>query len=146
MDDNIVIPELGVDVDVPSKNTILLRSDTPSEAYIDNILNKQKNDVKYINNTERGFMSEKFLVILDTTGRPEVKDRGLKGGLKNFYFILANDEAQARQMVLSTFSRAPSIMAQIQNSIRVIPLDKIAPHVNEKAVVWSYIPLRKESK
>jgi hypothetical protein len=140
------LPALGVDIGLPPKAPVLLRPQVPSESYIDNILNKTRNDVKCIDNTERGFMAEKFLVLIDTTGRPEVKDRGLKGGLKNFYFILANDENQARQMVLSTFARAPGVLAQLQNSIKVIPLNKIAPHVNEKSAIWSYIPLRKESK
>lgn len=138
------LPDLGVDIGLPKKPTVITRPQTPSESYIDNILNKPKDDVKYIDNTERGFMAEKFLVLIDTTGRPEVKDRGLKGGLKNFYFILANDADQAKQMVLSTFARSPGILMQLQNSIKVIPLNKISPHVNEKSAIWSYISLRKD--
>ncbi len=139
------IPDLGVDLGLP-KAPAMTRPQIPSESYIDNILNKTKNDIKYTDNTRSEFMAEKFLVLIDTTGRPEVKDKGLKGGLKNFYFILANDADQARQMVLSTFARAPGVISQLQNSVKVIPLEKIAPHVNEKSAIWSYIPLRKESK
>jgi hypothetical protein len=48
--------------------------------------------------------------------------------------------------VLSTFARTPHIVQQIQYSLSVTPLGRIAPHVNEQTPVWSYIPLRKGSK
>jgi len=140
------IPDLGVDIGLPKKAQAIPLPVIADDSYTNNLLNKSKNSIKYTNNTERGLMAEKFLVVLDTSNRPEVTDRGLKGGLKNFYFIAAANPDQAKQIVLSTFARTPHIVQQIQYSLTVTPLSRIAPHVNEQTPVWSYIPLRKGSK
>jgi hypothetical protein len=96
------------------------------------------------NNINQGdFMGEKYLVVLDTTNRPEVKDRGLQGGLKNFYFVCATTPDQAREYVLRTFARSPQILQQVQYSLTVTPLSRIAPHINEQNPFWSYIPFNK---
>ncbi len=87
-------------------------------------------------------MAEKYLVVLDTTNRPEVKDRGLQGGLKNFYFVYATTPDQAREIVLRSFARSPQILNQIQYSITVTPLTKIIPLMDEKNFFWSYIPFK----
>ena len=101
------IPELGVDLGLPKKPKPIPVPTVPDDAYTNILLNKPKNSIKYKDNTERGFMAEKLLVVLGTSNRTEVTDRGLKGGLKNFYFVAAANPDQAKQIVLSTFARAP---------------------------------------
>lgn len=95
------------------------------------------------NNNQGESMGEKYLVVLDTSNRPEVKDRGLQGGLKNFYFVYATTVDQAREYVLRSFARTPNILSQIQYSLTVTPLSRIAPHINEQNPFWSYIPFNK---
>ena len=88
-------------------------------------------------------MGERYLVVLDTTNRPEVKDRGLQGGLKNFYFVYATTKDQAREIVLRSFARSPQILQQIQYSFTVTPLSSIVPLMNEQNYFWSYIPINR---
>lgn len=116
---------------------------------IDSILSKtpkvEENKQKPVYNNEQGEipMGERYLVVLDTTNRPEVKDRGLQGGLKNFYFIYATTKDQAREIVLRSFARSPQILQQIQYSLTVTPLSSIIPIMNEQNYFWSYIPLNR---
>lgn len=91
-------------------------------------------------------MGERYLVVLDTTNRPEVKDRGLQGGLKNFYFVYATTKDQAREIVLRSFARSPQILHQIQYSLTVTPLSSIIPLMNEQNYFWSYIPINRGQK
>lgn len=79
-----------------------------------------------------------YLVVLDTQNRPEVKDRGLQGGLKNFYLVRATTERQAQEKVLATF-RNPHVISQIQYSIKATPLKKIVDTI-EDGMLWSYVP------
>jgi hypothetical protein len=103
------------------------------------------NKEKPVYNNEQGVlsMSERYLVVLDTTNRPEVKDRGLQGGLKNFYFVYAVTPDQAREIVLRSFARTPAVLNQIQYSLTVTPLKSIIPLMDERNYFWSYIPLNK---
>jgi hypothetical protein len=103
---------------------------------------KKDFNVKTLYNNQQGVipMAERYLVVLDTTNRPEVKDRGLQGGLKNFYFVFATTADQAREIVLRSFARSPAILNQIQYSLTVTPISKIIPLMNEKNFFWSYIP------
>ena len=138
-----VIPDLGVSVSGPTVTPIARPPTMVDSTYVNNILKNSNNSVQYNQHQERGFMAEKYLVVLDTTNRPEVTDRGLKGGLKNFYFIAATNPDQAKQIVLSTFAKNPAIMQQIQYSLSVTPLGRISPHINENTPIWSYVPIRK---
>lgn len=119
---------------------------------IQSITQEPKKDVvekpKPVYNNEQGVlpMAERYLVVLDTTNRPEVKDRGLQGGLKNFYFVYATQPDQAREMVLRSFARSPEILHQIQYSLTVTPMSKIIPLMNEQNYFWSYIPLNKSQR
>lgn len=88
----------------------------------------------------------KYLVVLDTTNRPEVKDRGLSGGLKNFYFVYAEDINQAKIRVLSTFAKAPHIVEQIQYSLTVTPIDDILNTLSSNMPLWSYIPFSRAQR
>ena len=112
---------------------------------IENNKKEVSNKEKPVYNNEQGVlsMSERYLVVLDTTNRPEVKDRGLQGGLKNFYFIFATTPDQAREIVLRSFARTPQILNQIQYSLTVTPLKSIIPLMDERNYFWSYIPLNK---
>jgi hypothetical protein len=84
-----------------------------------------------------------YLATLDTTNRPEVKDRGLQGGLKNFYFVRAASAEKAREMVLGTFAHRPQILGQIQYSVTITELKKIVDVVTNQYPMWSYVPIRK---
>jgi hypothetical protein len=88
-------------------------------------------------------MAERFLVVLDTTNRPEVTDRGLQGGLKNIYFVYAQTVEDARNLVATTFRHRPDILDQIKWSMTATPLSRIAPHITEQNPAWSYIPFQK---
>lgn len=88
----------------------------------------------------------KYLVVLDTTNRPEVKDRGLAGGLKNFYFVYAEDVNQAKVRVLATFARMPHIVEQIQYSLSVTPIDDILNTLSPNLPLWSYIPFSRSQR
>lgn len=119
---------------------------------IQSITQEPKKDVvekpKPAYNNEQGVshMAERYLVVLDTTNRPEVKDRGLQGGLKNFYFVYATQPDQAREIVLRSFARTPQVLHQIQYSLTVTPMSKIIPLMNEQNYFWSYIPLNKSQR
>ena len=142
----IELPDLGIDLGNSAPVPLPSHVPTIDTSYTNILLNKQENTVKYNNTTERRYMSEKYLVVLDTSNRPEVTDRGLKGGLKNFYMVFAATADQAREIVIRTFARNPDIMKQIQYSLSVTPLGKVIPHVSEQTPIWSYIPLRKGIK
>jgi hypothetical protein len=88
-------------------------------------------------------MAERFLVVLDTTNRPEVTDRALQGGLKNIYFVYAQTMEDARNLVATTFRHRPDILDQIKWSMTATPLSRIAPHITEQNPAWSYIPFQK---
>ena len=83
-------------------------------------------------------MAEIFFVVIDTTGRVEAK--AFKPGLQNVYFIFANDEENAKQIVLSTFRRRPDLMSQLQFSIKATRLSAIVKTVRPGANFWTYIP------
>lgn len=139
VDTNSIDSLIGISYKHPVKEpTITLKS----------ISDNKKEEIdkqKLLYNKKQGeeYMGEKYLVVLDTTNRPEVKDRGLQGGLKNFYFIYATTPDQAREIVLRSFARTPQILNQIQYSITITPLTKIVPLMDENNYFWSYIPLNK---
>lgn len=115
-------------------------------AYKEQDINTNKKEIKnkneeiiYQNKKEYSFM-EVYLVVLDTKNRPEVKDHGLKGGLKNFYFVYAKSQIEAIEKVLSTFARFPHIVEQIQYSLKATPMKNILNTIGEKLPLWSYIP------
>jgi len=107
---------------------------------------KSKEDKpKEVYNKEQGVshMGEKFLVVLDTTNRPEVKDRGLQGGLKNFYIVCAQNADDAKTIVASSFRHRPDILHQIQWCFTATPISRILNVIDDKHNFWSYVPLRK---
>lgn len=107
-------------------------------------LPKSKNIKEEIKkNINRGDEMAKYLVVLDTANRPEVKDRGLQGGLKNFYFVNAATETQAKEFVMSTFAHNPTALSQLQYSFTVTDLKKIVNNVNQQMPIWSYIPIQR---
>jgi len=83
-------------------------------------------------------MPEIFFVAIDTTGRVEAK--AFKPGLQNVYFIYANDEDNAKQIVLSTFRKRPDLMSQLQFSVKATRLSAIVKTVRPGANFWTYIP------
>lgn len=94
----------------------------------------------------KGEYMNKYLVVLDTTNRPEVVDRGLAGGLKNFYFVFASDPNKAREIVLSTFARHPHIVQQIQYSLKVTNINDILNILGQELPLWSYIPFSRAQR
>ena len=131
---------VGIRFDKPSPPPVVtLQSIVKSPENINN------DKPKTVYNKEQGElpMAERYLVVLDTTNRPEVVDRGLQGGLKNFYFVYATTADQAREMVLRSFARSPHILQQIQYSLSVTPVSKIIPLMNEQNYFWSYIPINR---
>lgn len=105
------------------------------------IIKKEIHNLKKENDYMR-----KYLVVLDTTNRPEVKDKGLAGGLKNFYFVFAQDINEAKVKVLSTFARTPHIVEQIQYSLSVTPIEDILNVLGPELQLWSYIPFSRSQR
>lgn len=83
-------------------------------------------------------MSEIYLVVIDTTGRPEAK--GMTKGIQNFYFVYAADETQAKNLVFYTFRNNRSFMAQIETSVRATKLSAIVGGMNQQFNFWSFVP------
>jgi hypothetical protein len=83
-------------------------------------------------------MSEIFLVVIDTTGRPEAK--GMTKGIQNFYFVYAADESAAKNLVFYTFRNNRAFMAQIETSVRATKLSAIVGGMNQQFNFWSFVP------
>jgi hypothetical protein len=131
---------VGVRFDKPATPPIVtLQSITKSPEKTDN------GKPKTVYNKEQGELSmgERYLVVLDTTNRPEVKDRGLQGGLKNFYIVCAQNADDAKTLAASSFRHRPDILHQIQWCFTATPLSSITKIIDDKHNFWSYIPLRK---
>jgi hypothetical protein len=87
-------------------------------------------------------MAEIFLVVIDTTGRMESKN--FQPGIQNFYFIYANDEQTAKQIVLYTFRQRPGMMDQLSNATKATRLSSICKTVGQGANFWTYIPFGRQ--
>ena len=88
-------------------------------------------------------MAEIFLVVLDASGRTNFK--ALTQQFQNFYFVFANDEAKAKEMVLYSFMRSqrrPSdqLINEIQAALKATRLSAMLRNMNEKNNFWTYIP------
>jgi hypothetical protein len=83
-------------------------------------------------------MAEIFLVVIDTTGRVEAKN--FQPGIQNFYFIYANDEQTAKQIVLYTFRQRPGMMDQLSNATKATRLSSIVKTVGQGSNFWTYVP------
>jgi len=84
-------------------------------------------------------MSKKFLVIIDTTNRPSAK--GFSKGIQNIYFVYANDDIMAKNMVLQTFRARPELLRQLEPCVRATNVDDILKHLSQRENSWSYIPI-----
>lgn len=83
-------------------------------------------------------MAEIFLVVIDTNGRPEAKN--FQPGIQNFYFIHANDENEAKNIVLSTFRSRPHLVAQLQFAVKATRLTSVIKTVGQGSNFWTYVP------
>lgn len=101
------------------------------------VVKTKKHDI--IQTTQKDInMAEIFLVVIDTTGRVEAKN--FQPGVQNFYFIYANDEDNAKQIVLSTFRKKPHIVSQLQFAVKATRLSSIIKTVGQGSNFWTYVP------
>jgi len=112
----------------------------PSSIQQKKIINKPKVKSDIINETslKEINMAEIFLVTIDTTGRPEAK--GFVGGLQDFYFVFAQSDTDAKNIVLSTFRSRPGMMDQLQNATKATRLGAILKMLGPGSNFWTYIP------
>jgi hypothetical protein len=83
-------------------------------------------------------MAEIYLVVIDTTGRVEAKN--FPPAIQNFYFIFAQDEEQAKGIVLHTFRSRPALVAQLQYSVKATKLAAITRGIGPGSNFWTYVP------
>lgn len=84
-------------------------------------------------------MSNRYLVVIDTTGRSNAK--AFSKGIQNFYFVYAADGETARQMVLASFRSRPELLAQLVPCVKATPIDQILRLLNDRENSWSYVPM-----
>lgn len=84
-------------------------------------------------------MSNRYLVVIDTTGRQNAK--AFSKGIQNFYFVYAADGETARQMVLASFRSRPELLAQLVPCVKATPIDQILRLLNDRENSWSYVPM-----
>jgi hypothetical protein len=84
-------------------------------------------------------MAEIFLVVIDTTGRVEAKN--FQPGIQNFYFVYAENEQNAKDIVLSTFIKRPGLVGQLQYSTKATPLSIIIKNIGKGSNFWTYVPM-----
>lgn len=135
-------PKLRLAVDLlEDDDTIKITVQDEDDETLEGIAERAQQHIQEVRNG--GDNMPVYLATLDTTNRPEVKDRGLQGGLKNFYLVRAASSEKAREMVLGTFAHRPAILNQIQYSISITELKRIVDVVTSQYPMWSYIPMRR---
>jgi hypothetical protein len=88
-------------------------------------------------------MSDIFLVVLDASGRTNFK--ALTQNIQNFYFVHAQDETKAKEMVLYSFMRSQrrppdQLINEIQAALKATRLSAILRNMNEQNNFWTYVP------
>ena len=87
-------------------------------------------------------MAEVFLVVVDTTNRPEAKN--FAQGIQNFYFVYANDEELAKGIVLHTFRSRPELVSQLQYCVKATRLSAIVKGLGPGSNFWTYVPFGRQ--
>lgn len=110
-------------------------------------LNKPKNHaiIEEVKQQKEQTMPGIYLVVLDATGRTNFK--ALTQQLHNFYFIYANDETSAKDIVISTFHNRGRASTQLMNElyacIKATELNIVLRNMSPQHNFWTYVQMGK---